>query len=181
MIRNGGKVVNKAYFWEMMDVIEDIKKSNVSDRYYCRMNKVNLTHLNSFRRKLNLADIYEANKYDHLCALVEKYKSCNTPKADFLKEHNVDYKEFTETYTHMSYLKILSEDKPVPEKSKMSFIEIPPKPKYQLMPELEPQSGVVISQQNDIEISITQGIKVLVSPNIDSMKIIKIIELLKDL
>jgi len=49
-------------------------------------------------------------------------------------------------------------------------------PQQQLAPQAE-----VIEPRNDIELSIAQGIKVLVSPNIDSMKIIKIIELLKDL
>lgn len=44
----------------------------------------------------------------------------------------------------------------------------------------EPQEEFV-EKQNDIELIITKGVKVIISPNIDSMKIIKIIELLKDL
>jgi hypothetical protein len=45
---------------------------------------------------------------------------------------------------------------------------------------MEPEHEVV-EKQNDIEIIISKGVKVSISPNIDSMKIIKIIELLKDL
>lgn len=39
----------------------------------------------------------------------------------------------------------------------------------------------VLSPKNDIELQISKGVRVLISPELDSMKIIKIIELLKDL
>jgi len=44
-----------------------------------------------------------------------------------------------------------------------------------------PESPEIIESKNDIEINIAKGVKVSIAPNIEPLKIIKIIELLKDL
>ena len=43
------------------------------------------------------------------------------------------------------------------------------------------QPAEVIAPQNEVEIIIAQGVKVSIAPNIDTMKVVKIIEFLKDL
>jgi hypothetical protein len=43
------------------------------------------------------------------------------------------------------------------------------------------QPAEVIEPQNDLEIIIGKGVKVSIAPNIDTMKVVKIIEFLKDL
>ncbi len=56
----------------------------------------------------------------------------------------------------------------------MDFFQVP-RPEYQ-----EPTSELLV-KRNDIELNISIGVKVVVSPEISSEKLIKIIELLKDL
>ena len=72
-------------------------------------------------------------------------------------------------------------DQPEPEKKIMNFItktdEINlPMPTPEVMQEAE-----VIEERNNIELTITKGVKVILSPEFETVKIIKIIELLKDL
>jgi hypothetical protein len=97
-----------------------------------------------------------------------------------------------ETAVFQSHLE--PEPEPEPEKP-LTFRQIAnPEPKEVVTPEPEPepdpepireiapiQHHDVIEAQNDIEITITKGVRVLISPSLESMKIIKIIELLKDL
>ena len=95
-------------------------------------------------------------------------------------------------FTPFAETEIQNQFEPEPEKP-LTFRQIAnPESKEVVAPEPEPapeptreiapiQHHDVIEAQNDIEIAITKGVRVLISPSLDSMKIIKIIELLKDL
>lgn len=67
-----------------------------------------------------------------------------------------------------------------PEVEPMHFLQMPSLQGATPRPPMQPEHEVM-PKQNDIEITITQGVKVSISPGVDSMKIIKIIELLKEL
>ena len=82
--------------------------------------------------------------------------------------------------THLRYLEVINRiklnlDKSPPVNEEMTFRQV-----ISSSPVVIPEPEV-IQAKNDIELTITKGVRVICSPNLDSMKLIKIIELLKDL
>ena len=70
------------------------------------------------------------------------------------------------------------------ETKQMNFIEAPKQKELipqQIPEEPKQQETQVFEAQNDLELIISKGVRVIVSPQIDNLKLIKIIELLKDL
>jgi hypothetical protein len=181
-MRNPGKPVDLDKFWVTYDHVTNAKTSGVRDTQYCQIHLLSLNSFNAFKRKLELYNYYDKDRYDELCALVRDYMAdLRISKQDFISNYDISEHELHEFQPHINYLKILEENRRPPEKT-VSFIEITPaQPRIPAPVKIDYPESEVIHQQNDIQISITQGIKVLVSPSIDSMKIIKIIELLKDL
>jgi hypothetical protein len=126
------------------------------------------------------------------------YKKSSDSLENFCKIHNIPSKKLSFVGTHLNYLDIIEKmkKKMLPKESvpsEMSFVEIPCGAIKQ--PLIQPPSLIaevhgykvvseipeVIESKNDIEITINKGVKVIIAPNIDPLKIIKIIELLKDL
>ena len=94
---------------------------------------------------------------------------------DFIRQHYPGGKpsNISDMLTHLKYQERI---KKMMEKP-MQFIAVQPK-KQEVKRIEEPE---VLAPQNEIELKVSQGVRVMISPNLDSMKIIKIIELLKDL
>src|SRR5207247_396248 len=124
------------------------------------------------------------------------------------EDNGLERSLLTAVMTHKGYLEAIERIKKDKEEKPLEFHQVPkhkinifvPKSEYDPEPE-EPTSSTqmvevksyteipstrsdppeVVEPRNDIELNITKGVKVIVSPNIDSIKIIKIIDLLKDL
>ena len=68
------------------------------------------------------------------------------------------------------------------DKSFMNFVKVNTEPKVIENTEVKIlPTPLHVESKNDIEIVINKGVRVLISPNIEPMQMIKIIELLKDL
>lgn len=96
--------------------------------------------------------------------------------SQFCKEHNFDIKALSPLVTHLNYLDViqLMQDK---QESAPMFIQVP---------SIQTQAPVVhepevLRKQNDIELTISVGVKVVVAPEVGADKLVRIIELLKDL
>lgn len=181
-MRNQGKEVDLDHFWKMYNHVQECKEVGKGSTKYCRENGITQGCLLAFKRKLELYDHYDKNRYKELLALGRKYTSDRTiSKQEFLANNNISEAELHEFYRHIAYLNIL-QAKQKSEETQISFMEITaPEKSAPFSVKVDYPASEVLPQQNDLEISITQGIKVCIAPNIDSMKIIKIIELLKDL
>ncbi len=150
---------------------------------YCSMHNINYTKFCNMFYRLEYKSKNNPELYAQLVPLAREYKNSGKVISVFAKEHKISKQHLQEMCTHLRYLDAVEEMKHK-EPSKMTFFEIPIK-SYADVPPLPAQlpapTADIIEPQNDIEITITKGVKVCISPNIDSMKIIKIIELLKDL
>ncbi len=94
---------------------------------------------------------------------------------DFVRKHypGGNPSHISDMVTHLKYIERI---KNLTEKP-MQFIAVQAKKEVVTRVE-EPE---VLAPQNEIELKVSQGVRVMISPNVDSMKIIKIIELLKEL
>lgn len=115
-------------------------------------------------------------RYAKIMPLAKKYVNSGMAPMEFCKLHDIDASTLSLAATHFNYLEAIERIKKEKEKMPMQFVEVPPKDIF--IPPKEPE---VISKKNDIELIIDKGIKVSIASHISSEKIIKIIEMMKDL
>ena len=123
----------------------------------------------------------------------------------FSKENNIEYKHLAEAITHSHYLRRIKKLKQMhadgmlnktvgvkkeEDHEELKFVQVPrinqiplsqPIEIKEIEIQREETQQEVVEKQNDIELIISKGVKVVVSPNVGTEKLIKIIELLKDL
>lgn len=139
--------------------------------------------------------------------LILLYKAKGESRAMFCSKYQIPGHRMDVVGTHMEYMrrlnKIYNGNVPVDpsyldanestaikeEQKPMTFITREPEPLPSVMPSaprpefipITPPVAEVIEEQNHVELTITKGVKVILSPEFPAIKIIKIIELLKDL
>lgn len=148
-------------------------KSGLNGPEYCRQNGLKYKDFSNKSFRIN----YKKNRpeqYAECVDMVNKFEESGLTRCQFSIKYKVSKSVLSETITHLRCKEIIEEY--LSKEEPMKLIQITPK----IVPCKQPEPEVV-EKQNDIEIQITKGVKVSISPNIDSMKIIKIIELLKDL
>lgn len=126
----------------------------------------------------------DTDRYRKLSEIGRKYiNEGNRNSGAFAKQHGILKRDLCDMVTHLKYQDIIERVQREKD-SGMQFIEIPQKEitikEESIAATLSPEADV-IQPQNDIEIVISKGVRVCISPSIDSTNIIKIIELLKDL
>lgn len=126
-------------------------------------------------KKENDPEFYKLllEKVTHFNELKKKEKGLSI--VNFIRQHypGGSPNHISDMVTHLKYVERI---KKLTEKP-MQFIAV--QPKKELVTRVdEPE---VLAPHNEIELKVSQGVRVMVSPNVDSMKIIKIIELLKEL
>lgn len=144
--------------------------------------KLDLT-LSDFEYQQLSAFVAECEKTHKPFKIFALSKGVNHVKLDRMKRH-LYYKKIIENRDNLSELQI--EPEPVKVDEPMGFIKISsnvptPVAAEPIQAPVEAPVAEIIPSKNDIEIVIAQGVKVIISPSVDSMKIIKIIDLLKDL
>ncbi len=163
--------------WYWYERIEEMKKSGLGIKPWCDTNDVEYKLMSNMIFRICWKARTDPKTYEKVVPITRKFMESGAPMSKFCKAHSVDIKLVSECATHLNYLDIIAKIKAEKEPSSMNFIQVP----TINLPMPTPQEHEVLEKQNDLEITITKGVKVSISPNIDSMKIIKIIELLKDL
>ncbi len=181
---------------------ENIKKLNIGTAGYCRRFQIEYKKLINFKYRLVFKSESNPVEYERLILEAQKFKESGLSKMTYCKTFGVVRFDLDDTVRHLRYKNKI--DKLSKENALINFVEPPPAPmknKEQKMtfkkiamgeiplPFVKEQEMIpaniampeVLEKQNDIEITITKGVKVCIEPGIDSMKILKIIELLKDL
>lgn len=156
---------------------------------YCKENALPLRKMQNFHQRIVYKKYCNPQQYQQELAWYHDFKKSEMTISQYCKKFNINAKKVSQMQTHMKYLDIINKHTGETEHSDnnmpITFNKINPRhiasaqgaqPRPLMVSEPE-----LIQKQNDIELVITKGIKVLVSPQVDSMKIIKIIELLKDL
>jgi hypothetical protein len=168
--------------WYWFQKVEEFKSSGMKQKEYCDNYEVDYKKFCNMIYRIDYRRYSHPQDYAKLVPMTRKYMSSGAPASKFAKANDIDIRVLSEMVTHLGYVDIIESIKAKKEEKPMSFIQIPSVQGSQPRPSMMQESvGELVEKQNDIEIMITKGVKVSISPNIDSMKIIKIIELLKDL
>jgi len=159
----------------------DWKTTNVSGKIYAERHNLNHKKLGNMGKALLSCSYTNPKKYQKLISLGKEYLNGNEPLKDFCKKHQIEETVITNIATHIKYLarikEIMNKSEPV-EPEPMSFIQVP---KTTKMSEPTSPEAEVVEKKNDIELIVDRNVKVILSPQIASEKIIKIIEFLKEL
>lgn len=166
---------SEIWYWYLR--IEEWRESGLGPKKFCDAHNLDYVVFCNRRFKIYYKKYSEPELYARLLPIGVKYRESNEKLSDFATANDVDKKLLAEMNTHLSYLDIIEEMKGKhSEKSEsMSFIQAPATA-TQRPPEAE-----LIEKKNDIELNISSGVKVIVAPEVSSEKLIKIIELLKEL
>lgn len=100
--------------------------------------------------------------------------------SEFCKRYNVDHRMLRYMQIHLRLKKIIDNYLSTQENTKMNFIQVPSRLRDIDPPSIEVESEVM-KKQNNVELIISAGVKVVVAPEVGADKLIRIIELLKDL
>lgn len=170
---------SKEEVWYWYQVMEEYQKSGLIQTNFCKENKIDYKVFCNMRFRIIYKRDSEPQLYKKLMDIGREYMSLGYAKGanEFAKKHGVNPRHLSEVATHMGYLDMIEELKAEKEPAPMKFVQV----QHQGNLQRPVQEAEVVEKQNDIEIIITKGVKVSISPNIDTMKVIKIIELLKDL
>lgn len=179
-------------------------KSRMSIINYAFKHKLDIKFFSNWKQRFNPWQAkYKPHKNREL-DLVKLYMATNPPRAYFCEKHDILTHRLSLVMAHLGYMEKLHEiygetiptcftenkidivipeeeymDIPLKEQQPMTFITRnadPMQPTTHHAPEAE-----IMEERNPIELTITKGVKVIVSPELCPTKIIKIIELLKDL
>lgn len=166
--------------WYWYQKVEEFKTSGMKQKEYCEHYDVDYKKFCNMLYRIEYKRTSDPELYEKLIPVTRKYMASGAPASKFAKAHEIDIRLLSEMVTHLGYRDIIESMKEAKKEKPMQFIQVPSVQSAIARPPIQPEHEV-LEKQNDIEIMITKGVKVSISPNIDSMKIIKIIELLKDL
>lgn len=182
---------NPDEIWFWYQHVEGFKTSDMRPKQYCETHKLDYKKFHRMRYRINGGYKSSPERYKHYVKLTRQCMESDISRALFASQNNIPLAVLTEMIAHVGYLNAIEKAKlkrggarTGGEPKSFQFVQVPVLPVSnggKLVPISPPQEAEVIEKQNDIEIVITKGVKVIISPIIDSMKIIKIIELLKDL
>lgn len=168
---------NEVWYW--YETINQFESSGMPLKEFCAEYKVDYRKLCNMRYRLIYKRDTNPELYAKLLTIGRKFSKSGIPVSKFAKDNGVEVRWLSEVSTHIGYLDLIEKIKKEREPDGMKFVQVTPRWDPPSPPDVP--VAEVVAKQNDLEIIISKGVKVSISPNIDSMKIIKIIELLKDL
>lgn len=178
--------INREEVWKWYLIVEDWKKSDLKQTQYCEKNNIPYRLFKNMYYRIEFRKRTDPREYERLLPIGREAMASPKSTAAFSRKVGIDRVVMNTVIMHLRWLDVIEEIKAEKGEQKEQIVEeikfIQVTPKTNIDPVLqEQQEAEVIEPQNDIEISICKGVKVSIAPNIDAMKIIKIIELLKDL
>jgi len=163
--------------WYWHELMEAFVLSGMKPKAYCDRHKIKYKDFTNKRYRILYKVKSNPKQYAIDTIIARKYMSSGQPAREFAKDNGIDFRILGQLVTHLGYLDIierLKKEKHQPEET-MNFIQVPSFQKIQ------PVEQEALEKKNDIELTISSGVKVIVSPEVSSEKLIKIIEFLKDL
>lgn len=179
---------------ELVEWHENIQlfyKSELKQEAFCKEYGINYHRFCNMKYRLVYRRDSKPKWYEKYTPIVRKYLAERGDMTEFAHQNNMKRLELREMALHLNYLdridRILRDrnpDKrdeatvtPQKDKPKMIFHQVP----VANLPQLIPAEPQIVEARNDIELIISKGVKVIISPELGNEKLIKIIELLKDL
>lgn len=176
------------FIWEWYQRFEHMKEIGMGQPEYCKKNNISLTLCRAMSWKIIFRS-RSGNSYKKLMELAKAYNPEEMTKVEYAQLHKISKCQLNETMAHIRALEAIErmKNKLASESNEMKFIAVnptgtwsnkAPAPKLPHLPYQEPE---VVPKQNDVELIISKGVKVVVAPEVGADKLIRIIELLKDL
>jgi hypothetical protein len=186
-------------YWN--DLIDEWLASKVTGAKFCAMKSLDYREFRNKIRRFTYIKHSDPLRYEaHMIAAQDYLENGHQlERRQYALKHNISTKELSESATHLRYMRYIEllrskpkpkleiEPEPEPENQSMTFVQIPielkapQEVKEIVISEPAPPEPEIIQPQNDIELVVAKGVRVMIAPNIEPMKIIKIIELLKDI
>ena len=171
--------------WFWYSAIIEQQEGELSSPTYCKERFLDYKKFTNMRYRMFYIEHARPDEYNFLVKMGREHMSNPVSISEFCKKNKIDRTKLSEIKTHLLYkeaIERLKIERGSKEAETMNFVQLksPEKPQMVVLSP-PPQEHEVVEAQNDIELVITKGVKVMISPQVDSMKIIKIIELLKDL
>jgi len=173
---------DEIWYWYLK--IEEFHNSGMKQKEYCDEYEIDYKKFCNMRYRIEYKKHTNPELYEKCIPIVRKYMKSGAPASKFARANDIEIKLLSEMVTHLGYQDIIAKMKAEKEEQPMKFIAVqttnlPMSNGGSPIPVRE--EAEVIEQQNDLEIIIAKGVKVSISPNIDTMKVVKIIDFLKDL
>ncbi len=208
--RKGSTIKNsKEEIWFWYCHLMAYEKSKMQFSKYCRKNNLDAKKFQNVKNRLIFCKEHDLKKYNRYIALAKAYSACDLGREEFCSQNSCDELLVGFAVTHLNYLAMVEDmrasgaslkperpdsapyiDYSVDKNDSMSFIKVgepevtTPEPNTYLTiapQEMQVIDPVIIPQQNKIELTVAKGVKIEISPDISSEKILSLINLLKDI
>ena len=170
--------IDREEIWHWYQVFQAYHKQPLPPKPYCEAHGHEYKTFNNRYHRMIYKSIRHPELYNKLLPIARKYLNGSESVAQFVKTNDINRKFLSEMTTHLHYVDLIEELKAEKEQKPMQFIQVPSVQGAVARPPLE---GEVMKQQNHVELIISAGVKVVVAPEVGADKLIRIIELLKDL
>lgn len=172
----------------LYEKVEEFNQSELSEKEFCNRHNLSFSTFKNFKYILNFDKRINKlkEKYDHY---LEEAKREGCSIRGIAAKYNLNKTEIGLYNIYLKYKKIIANylnSKNTIEQP-MSFVKVKaqePIATHEMNHhpiQIQSKEPELMEKQNDLELIISKGIKVIVSPEIDSMKLIKIIELLRNI
>lgn len=171
--------------WYWYEVINEYHNQKLPLGKYCKSKNIDLNKFTGRYARVVYISKSKPELYKKLVPITRKFLSSKIKQSEFIKNNDISKVQLSFMVTHLNYLDAIERMKIAKGNKEMNFIKIPQV--QPLISAIEPnqiqelQVTEVIKKQNDVELVISKGVKVVVSPDVGADKLIRIIELLKDL
>ncbi len=163
--------------WRYYLAIEEYPNQDLSRSEYCKKHNLTAQRFCSLQLHLHHKSRTQPGVYAKLMPLGREYLNSDLTLAQFSARHNVKATDISGMRTHLNYIDRIEAIKKRKHQEELHFIQVPNGKQLQV---IEPEADVV-EGRNCVELIIQKGVKVIVAPEVGADKLIKIIELLKDL
>ena len=187
-IRKNSINLDSEEIWKWYTIVTYCINTRQVESKYCQDNGLNYSTYVS-RKRIILSHKYtKPNQYEKDVNFYNEFKKTDMSCVDFCNRDDCKISGFnanrlSHIINHIKVIEIIEkfkrEGRLVEQEDPMNFL--PVKPKVNRIVPNQEISHSFESAQNEIELKIKEGIRVIISSNVESRKIIKIIELLKDL
>ncbi len=162
--------LNREMVWIYYNHVKEQQASRINPKEYCKANGIKLKNFTAYKYYFNYGNKFELDEYHRQMTIGRDYLNSGMTAKWYSSNHNIDINVLRLISRHLQYNDVVTaklkeeEEQPKP----MKFLQVPA-----AAPRIIPVQPELIEKQNDLEIIISKGVKVIISPNIDSMKIIK--------
>lgn len=160
--------------WYWYERIEEFLKQNLPQKAFCEAQKLDYKKFCYMYYRIVYKSVKYPEEYAKMIPVARKYMASGVPASRYARENGIDIGTLSSMVTHLNYMDIIDERRGKKKEEPMKFIQVP---SVQAIPQ-EPE---VMKAQNHVELIISAGVKVVVAPEVGADKLIRIIELLKDL